>query len=601
MDEIRRVVKAAGMRLMVVGFFRHLVVLAVAGVIALFAALLVQRLFGLTWPWKIIFASAGGAVVLAALVTTIARRKDSLGVARELDERAGLRESLSTAMCVSASEDPWSKAVVETARARAVGVKVGQAVPIEAPRLWPFAIGSVAALALAWFVIPAWDILNILEKKTEVQKQQQELIAAKSQVEENAKKLDAILERAKIQLKDEKPDDAAAAAAKAEELKNPEEVRRAAVKRLSDVADKLNQMKDSEKAQQSEALKDQLRQLKQSSDGPMHEFQRQLARGNFDKAKEELEKMAQQMADGKLSPEQAEKAKQQLQDMAKQMEKIAEEKKALEQALEKQGMTKEQAKDLMKKAASGDPKELQKAMEELKQLSPEQKEQLMKQALAQMKASQQMQQMSENAQKMAQGMQGQQMDQKGTEGMQGMMSELSESEQMQGEMDAAQAALSECKAQMAAMGEAMGEGKDGQSDGRGIGQWREGSSTNRGNGSGGPGHGMGPSPADSPTDFSVKKDKANVNTQDGPIIGSRLVFGEQIRGESRAAFTDAVESSSRAASEALETMQVPRPYHGAVKNYFGTLNDKAAKNQAAKEGKPAEKKPATDAKDAGGK
>jgi len=38
-----------------------------------------------------------------------------------------------------------------------------------------------------------------------------------------------------------------------------------------------------------------------------------------------------------------------------------------------------------------------------------------------------------------------------------------------------------------------------------------------------------------------------------------------------------VQSSTQAAAEAMENMQVPREYHDAVKNYFSTL-DKASKD-----------------------
>ncbi len=605
MEEIRRVVRAAGTRLLVIGFLRELLAIATVAAIGLFVAVFVQRLFGLSWPWQIIFISTAAATVMAALGVALFKRKDSLGVARELDERAGLRESLSTAICVSAGEDPWSKVVVETARQRAVSVKVRDAVPIEAPRLWPVTLGAAAALVLAWLIVPNWDVLKLLAKKQDAQKQQQELVAAKADVEQRSQKIEALLEKAKVQLKDEKPDNPNDAASKAQELKNPEEVRRAAVKKISDVADRLAQMKDSEKSQQIEALKDQMRQLRQSTDGPLNEFERQLARGNFDNAKKELEQLSKKLSEGDMSKEDAAKAKQQLEDLSKQLDKIAADKKEMQNALEKQGLSKDQAKDLIKKAGSGDPKDLQKAMEALKQLSPEQKQQLMKQAMAQMKAAQMAQKMASDCKQAGQGMSGQKMDQKGMEGMQGMMSELSDSEQMSQEMEAAQAALGECKAQLAALGQCLGNG-DKPSQFSGIGQWKEGDSNKNGNGTGGPGHGLGPSPDAAPTDYTMKKEKANVHTQEGPIIGSRLVWGEQIRGESRAEFSDAVQASDKAASEALDTMQVPRQYHGAVKNYFGTLKDKADKNPKPAGDKPADKnppaqKPTGDAKDSGGK
>jgi hypothetical protein len=604
MEEIAKVVRAAGWRLMLINFFRWLVVLSIFTAAALFVALFVQRLFGLTWPWQIIFSATGGAVLAGSIVMAIAQRKDQMGVARELDDRAGLRESLSTAMCVQKSDDPWCRVVVETARERARKVQVRDAVPLEVPGRWQLALGVLGAFVVAWFVVPHWDVLKILEKKEVAEKAKQELVTAKADIEEKNKKLEALLEKAKVEFKDEKADEAAEAALKGMELKNPDEVRRAAVKRLSDVADKLQKSTDSEKAQQLEALKDQLKQLKQTTEGPLHEFQRQLARGNFEQAKKELEEMAAKMADGQMSEEDAKKAQKQMEDLSKQLDKIAEEKKELLQKMQEQGMSKEQAQELMKKAAAADPKELQKAMEQLKQLSPEQREQLMKQAMAQMKAAQQMQKMGEacksmceNGSKPGESDKPGQMGQKGSEGMQGMMSELSAAEQMDSEMKAAEAAMGEIKSQMESLGQCMNPGEgDGMSMAGGQGKWTQGDSTSRGRGSGGAGKGMGSGPEEAPTAYQVKKEKANVTTGQGPIIGSRLVWGEQIRGESRAAFEDAVEAADQAAAEAIESKQVPNQFKEAVKQYFGSLKDDQAKSsekkavEPAKDAKPVEKK-----------
>jgi hypothetical protein len=64
----------------------------------------------------------------------------------------------------------------------------------------------------------------------------------------------------------------------------------------------------------------------------------------------------------------------------------------------------------------------------------------------------------------------------------------------------------------------------------------------------------------------------------GPIIGSKLVYGDQVKGESQAEFQAAVESSAKAATEAVEGMQVRRELQESVKHYFGRL-EKRAKGQ----------------------
>jgi hypothetical protein len=65
-----------------------------------------------------------------------------------------------------------------------------------------------------------------------------------------------------------------------------------------------------------------------------------------------------------------------------------------------------------------------------------------------------------------------------------------------------------------------------------------------------------------------------------------MVQGSQIKGESTAAFSEAVQSATTEASEAIETKRIPREYESAVQSYFGRL-DKAAKD-AKGDDKPAE-------------
>ena len=79
--------------------------------------------------------------------------------------------------------------------------------------------------------------------------------------------------------------------------------------------------------------------------------------------------------------------------------------------------------------------------------------------------------------------------------------------------------------------------------------------------------------------------KANINTQQGPIIGSRMVYEGQIRGESRVEFAQSAEAAAANASDAIESMRVPREYEAAVMKYFGALREKAEPAKDASEDK----------------
>lgn len=591
MNEIRRVVRIASWRLVLIDAFRILAVALTVGVTLVFLARLTERVFGLASTfdplWSRIFIYTGAAVVLATVAAALIRRRRTLSVAQELDERAGLKEALSTALYIEKDQDPWSRNVVETASRLATGVKVSRAIPLAAPRLWPVPLASALALTLAWFTLPNFDVLKVTEKKVVETRKQHEIQAVKAEIDANAAKLKEMLAKAKVNEFVEEPTPEGAEGEKPLE-NDPDALRRAAVKQLTSLTDRLEAEKEGEKAAQAEALKEAMKQLKTPGQGPLNEFSRSLARGDFNKAQEELTQLSKQLAEGNMSPEEADAAKKQLENMAKQLDKLGSDKEALAKKLEQQGLDKKTAQELAQKAASADPEALKKAMEQAKNLTEEQKKQLMEMAKSACKSMSQCKNMGEAMSKMAAGMQQQGLQQDGMEGMEQLAAELSEAELLESDMQNLDAALDEAKKQLAQLaGDCMGgdcpggDGPGGNKPGKGQGAWREGDSSAMGSGSGGPGKGNGASPESEAVDYTTEKVKANTQTTQGPIIGSRLVYGEQVKGESRAQFEAVVEASEKEAAEALDTMQIPREYHDAVKHYFGTLQDKVKKDKPA--------------------
>jgi hypothetical protein len=78
------------------------------------------------------------------------------------------------------------------------------------------------------------------------------------------------------------------------------------------------------------------------------------------------------------------------------------------------------------------------------------------------------------------------------------------------------------------------------------------------------------------------------------MIGSRLVYGDQVRGESVAEFAEAVAAGERTMSEGIESMRAPREMERAIQQYFGRLKAKAAQQagQTPPATSPDAKKPA---------
>ncbi|MFA6045154.1 MAG: hypothetical protein WC718_09230 [Phycisphaerales bacterium] len=594
MRSVQRAISQAGRRLTLMDFFAGLVVAVTVGLGVAMLTRIVERVLGvhaLFAPWWGRGAMiAGGVALLSAVVWTIARRRGRLRVAQELDERAGLRETLSTAMYVQRETDPWSQAVVAEADRMAGSVKVGQAIPIQAPKLWPAPIFASVALALVWFTVPNMDLLGATKREVAKQQKQDEVAQVKADIQTKQDKLKELLAKAKVDFVDEKTEEAKQELEAKEN--DPEAMRRAAVRELTALTEKLADQKDGEKAAQTEALKEAMRQLKRPDAGPLDEFSRQMARGDFNKAQEALAELGKKMADAGTSPEEKEQAKKQAENLAKQLAELAKDKEQLAKKLESAGLDKKQAEEIAKQAASGDPEQVQKALEKAAGLSPEDQKKLLDMAKAQMKAQQQAQNMGEAMSKMASGMTQEGMQQDGQQGMQEMQGELSEAEMMQNDMQQLDAALSEAKKQLSEMaGETMGgdqPGGKGNKSGNGDksgGGWKEGGQANgQGKSGGNRGHGDGSaSPEGEAVDYKVDRVKANTQTTGGPIIGSRLVYGEKVKGESVAEFAAVAANSEQRASEAIENNQVPRELQSAVKNYFGRLNQKV------KVEKPAEK------------
>ncbi len=599
MSEVRRVARKAGSRLALIDMFRVLAVVLTAALALILLTRIVERSFGLgdtfaaVWPKVWIWTPVG--VLLATLIATYARLKKTGAVAQELDERAGLKEALSTALYIEKAQDPWSQNMLTEAQRIAVGVKVNRAIPMEAPRLWPVPVFTGLALAIAWFAMPNLDLLGVTEKKVAEVKKNEAVQAVKADIQTKENELKKMLEKAKVTMTDETGE--AEGQEQKPEANDPDAMRRAAVKKLTVLTEKLETEKEGEKAAQAEAIKEAMKQLKQPGQGPLNDFTKALAKGDFNKASEMLKQIENQMADGSMSPEDQAQTKKQMENLAKQLEKAGQEQQQLQKKLEEQGLDKKTAEDVAKKAASSNPDELKKALEQMKNMSEEQKKQLMEMAKAAQKAQGQCQNMSQAMSKAAQGMTQQGLQQEGMEGMEQLATELSEAEMMQNDMQNLDAALEEAKKQLADMaGECMGGDCEGEGQGMGkgkTGKFREGTSRAQGNGTGGPGQGNGASPESQATDYTTEKVKANVNNTGGPIIGSRLVYGEQVRGESVAEFSSVVESSTAEAAEALEGQTIPREYHDAVKTYFGRLQEKVKKDKG--EAKPVTPAPAAPA------
>ncbi len=579
MDPIREVIARAGRRLLLAGWIRHTVVLLTCAIALAVIARGVQKLVPtLTIDWSTTLPLMAGAAVAMGLLVAWVRRPKEIDIARTVDERAGLRETLSTAICVEKEDGAWSKAIVEDAGQKARRVVVKDAVPIEAPgnSWWP--VAACAALLAVWW-LPAHDVTGLLAKKEQKQAEQQQVQQVAAQLDDAQKRIDEILAQAGLQM--DKSDDAKDdlfSPTRMDQI-SPEEMQRAAVKKLTDLADQLEAKRNSEEGQTFDAIQEAMKRLEAPQPGPAAEMSRALARGDFAEAKKQLEQLAEQIKSGEMSAEEKAQLAEQIQKMAEAMQQMAEDRGQLEEQLQAAGLSQEQARQL-----ASDPSALQQALEQ-QGLSQEQINQLMQQAKSQQSACDAAGGMCQAMGQMAEGMQGGS-DGQMNAGLDAMNGQLSNLERLQTEMASLDMALGECNSQMAGMCENPGSGlKPGMMAGSGIGG---------GIGSGGKSDHLGDE--QNPANVLYQSEKANVPILgDGPVIASTLVYGSQIRGESTATFAEVAGSAEARAAEAIETKRVPREHEEAVKAYFGRLK-KAAEQQS---GQPASSAPAEQGKDAG--
>ncbi len=585
MDDIRRIVRIASRRLLIIDLIGSAAWALTIVTLALVALLIADRTMALGLPWMQLALGAVGAGALGALAWALATRAREAEVARILDEKAELRESLSTALAVERSTDAWSQAVVNSAVAKARRVVVPDALPIEGPRFWQVPLASLMAFTVLWFLMPQMDLLG---KQAEQQAQideVREIQDAKTEATAALERTKAILAKSNIELGSLEADALELTSNELDEKATAAEVRNVAMRKLTSLTQELDEKLNNEQAQASRALETMLRQMRTPGQGPLTDLARDLARGDMRGAKAKLQELEKKLSDGSLTKEQQDTLAQQLGNVAEQLERAAQERTNLEQALRQAGMSAQQASQ-----AASNPEQLQQALDQMQNLSEEQKQQLQQQAQAAQQAGQQAQNLGQAMQAMQQAMQQQagqqageqgQMNQQMQQAMQQMAGQLSDMEMMQQDMQAMDQAMQQAMQQLSQLGQANGEQSWAQCNnpGQGMGQngpWAAGQSNSQGGGSGGPGQGTGTGPEAQAADFMTESIKARVNNQGGPIIGSRLVFGDSIRGESVQEFQGAVARAAESATtEALEEQLVPREFHESVKAYFGRLERRA--------------------------
>ncbi len=571
MNDIRLLLRIAARRLDATALLGRAHLVAIGAGLLIMCLLVAERLGAAPFvPWMWVLPGVALLAGLIALRMWLSGRRSDLQVAVAVDERLDLRERLSTAMHVQQRQDPFALAAVgdavETARDARVREQVRRSFAVRAPDRWWLSPLVIAAAAGISFVPPLDLFAKEAAADPDVQKSIQDADVAMETV------LDEIKESPQLAKEmSDLMDELGANPVHPDQLQTRSDVQRSALKKLTELNKRLDEVLNGPKGKTAEALERSLQQLRTPKDGPAKELADSLAKGDFKAAQEALQKLMEEAA-GADKDKAAELAKQ-LKDLAEQLQQLAQQQQQLENALKQAGMD---------PALANNAAALQQAIQDNPNLDQQQKQQLQQMAQAQAAAQQMcqglggaMQQMAGQLQQMAQqGQMGQgQQGQPGQQGQQGQMQlqqmaqqmgqQLNQMEMMQQMLQQAQAAAKACQGQCQGQGQGLGMQQAMQ-------QWM----LKRGGAFGGPGQGAGGKAPRAPTPTKMNLEKANTKTLPGDIIARQFIEGPQMVGESTALMQDVAEVMREGYDAAQAEEQIPPRYRDAHQHYFGELKNR---------------------------
>lgn len=553
MNDIRSLLKMAAARLEASVFLRKAHVVSVVLASVAFVLIVADRMFANAFvPWLWIVPALLVLGVVVAAVWWSRSRPSELHVALLVDERLDLREKLSTALHVSHRDDAFARAAVEDAVTVARDPRSRELTRrrfnVSAPNGW-WVSPSLLVMAL---LVSLLDPLDLFARETP---ETADVVQARHEVREA---LDAVMQQIEQQpqLSGELADllgDLANAGKETDAFKSPEQIRRDAIKRVTDLNERLQELISGERGKTMDTIEQAMKQLRVPEDGAGKEFAEAMASGDFQAAKQALEELVKKVEAGELTMEQQQQLVEQLKDLAQQLEQMAQQNQQLEEQLRQAGMDPQLAQN---------PEALQQAIENNQNLNEQQRQQLQQMAQAQQASNQMCQGLGAAAQALAQAMEAGQMG----EGAGQMADQLSQLEQLQMMLQQAQAAASMCQGSCQGLGQGLGMQAAMQQWGQGMGA-----------GQGGGQRGVAPSPT------RTREVRAQGQTGEGDIIARMLVEGPQVVGESRITPSQIIAEVVEGFEEGLDEDQLPRKYHEAQKRYFGELERRAREAESGGE------------------
>ncbi len=545
--------------------------------------ILVDRMFQVRPPRAMVLFWAGaGVAVLTALSYSIWRRPTPQQAAVAIDAKLELKEKFSTALYVRPMKDPFAAAAVKDAERTADNVSLYNRFPLQFPRIAYGTLTIAVAAFLTAQLMKPMDLFGKAEQQKKMIAEQVKQQDAKKVVEQALAQVNAVpkgvADNEKVQL-----------AKRDLELmlhspvKSPEQTKRNAAKALQDVGEALkDQIKNNQRYAEAQMDAKMFKSALPPSDekGPIADAQRQLAKGNFGEALQEMNDAVKKF--DKMDQKEQEKAADQMKAMAQQLNQMANDPKVQEQVAkqlqQQMGMNQQQAQQMAQAA--------------------QQMAQAMKQGAQQAQQGQQGQAQQPGGQQPGQqGQQGQQPGQQG--GQQGMQQAMQQMAQQMQQMQAIQADAQQVQAAQQAMAQAAGQaagglnGNGNQAQGQGQNQqqgvWQGGqvagdpkNQNQPWQGQAGPaganqgGQGAGDRTYKAQAPYQVKTEiSQSEDIESGAILANTLVKDKSIKGESKAKLSEVAQSALSEKTDEVDQERISRQAQKVVKGYFETIQNEA--------------------------
>ena len=370
---VDRAVRVARRRLFAESLLRRLVSMWVVGLLLALLWFVAEPLLLAAPPdwlrWTVLGGLLAGTTI-AAGVRSVRKAASPLDSALDLDSRFELRERLTTALALTPAlrATPVGKAVLADAETHAGELSVHEKFPVRLRRsaAWlPLLGGLIAVVAFAYHPITdseAWAAAKRQQAEKEdaktgddAKRQPPPKLERKPRTAEDRpnksaklKELEAELDRLEREARAKPPNAADKPAEKVTEITAAEErakaFERESFDKLARIEQKLQQL-------------DKLTKADEFKDGPAKEFNDALAKGDLQKAEEQVEELAKKLRDNKLDKQQAEQ-------LAKQLDRMKDELQRLSRNQDQQ----DKLKELIDQAKSEgrDPSGLQNELDRLK-------------------------------------------------------------------------------------------------------------------------------------------------------------------------------------------------------------------------------------------